>query len=115
MKLLLAFFLILTIGPSSAQSLEKLSLISKKVNEERVKKDQSIQVHQFLDNCIYEEKCGAFLKGSIQSYGIIKGTFLGIDRRLRDNQLAKSQFLKTRINTNGKIEDHWYNYKIESK
>lgn len=73
-------------------------------------RETHIEVHQFLDNCIYDQKCGVFLKESTKKTGLIKGFFLSIDRRLRCSSLTRSQALPVRFDSKGYIKDHAEDY-----
>ncbi|MEQ8906238.1 membrane protein insertion efficiency factor YidD [Ekhidna sp.] len=69
-----------------------------------------ITVNQFFDTCIYDEKCGVFMKKSFNQFGFVKGFFLSVDRRLRCSSLTRSQVLPVRLTKEGFITDHAEDY-----
>lgn len=115
MRILLVIACFVSFTLTQAQSAERLVLLTNHLSTEEPPKERKIEVHQFLDTCIYDHVCGEFTGGSIREFGIVKGFALTIDRRLRCNQLAKSQFLPVRINQKGKVIDHWKDYRIETE
>lgn len=115
MRSIISGFLVLFTLFCFGQELDKTKILRNHLAQRTEKKEiATIQIPQFLDTCIYGEKCGEFCAGSIKEFGIIKGAFLTIDRRLRCNQLAKSQLLPVRFSEYGLVKDHWKNYRIET-
>ncbi|MEQ9402831.1 MAG: membrane protein insertion efficiency factor YidD [Cyclobacteriaceae bacterium] len=115
MKNLFCVILLLLFFSSNAQSSETLKLLSDHLSPTQKINTGGIEVSQFLDNCIYDHKCGVFLKGSFREFGPVKGFFLSIDRRLRCTQIAKGQIPGIRINQKGEAMDHWKSYRFETK
>lgn len=116
MKLLFTLGLILCGLCLKSQSFEKLDLLKEHLTVNNSETPSvGIQVHQFLDNCIYEHSCGQFSGGAIRNFGVIKGLALTIDRRTRCSQLARGQFLPIRMNSKGLVKDHWTDYSFETK
>lgn len=70
---------------------------------------------QIINDCIYEHSCSTFSKGVYASFGLLKGTFLTIDRLTRCNRASASQILPARITKEGRIKDHWEDYARRSK
>lgn len=95
-----------------AQEYQNLYLIESELKREAVVdgRESFIEVNQFLDNCIFDEKCGVFLHHSFKYHGVLKGIFLSVDRRLRCTSLTKSQALPVRFNSQGYIIDHAEDY-----
>jgi len=71
--------------------------------------------NQIINDCIYEHSCSTFSKGAYASFGLIKGSFLTIDRLTRCNRASASQILPVRITKEGRIIDHWEDYARRSK
>lgn len=116
MRWLLVIPLVFSFAFSQAQSTEKLTLLSNHLNSAKMQNEGNrIEIHQFLDTCIYDHVCGEFTGESIKEFGVVKGLALTLDRRLRCNQLARSQFLPIRINSQGKVIDHWKDYRFETE
>lgn len=99
-----------------AQKFENLSLIEKAIeldrNEDR--RASFIEVHQFLDVCIFDTKCGVFMNDSFKKFGLVKGVFISVDRRLRCNSLSRSQALPVRFNNQGFLIDHAEDYSFRT-
>lgn len=112
MRLLLLGCFIVIVQLVQAQKYQNLSLLEGRLNEVKVvdQREAFIEVNQFLDNCIFDEKCGVFLHHSFKHHGVIKGIFLSVDRRLRCTSLTKSQALPVRFNSQGYIIDHAEDY-----
>ena len=97
---------------TSAQEFHNLELIETSIGKsERDERETHIEVPQFLDLCIYDQKCGVFLSHSFKALGPLRGFFLSIDRRFRCNGLTKSQALPVRFNQEGHLIDHAEDYK----
>lgn len=111
MRIFILIMLCFGLSRVQGQEFKNFDLIEKSViNENHEKEQHHIEVTQFLDQCIYDQKCGVFLSNSFKRFGVIKGTFLSIDRRLRCNSLTKSQILPVRFDTKGLIKDHAEDY-----
>ena len=65
---------------------------------------------QIINDCIYSPSCSTFSQGAIREYGIIKGFFLSIDRLTRCNNASRLQIAPVRVNSEGKVNDHWEDY-----
>lgn len=115
MKYLLLTFLICLYFETSAQDFSDLALIKRSIS--KVDIDDSrfthIQVNQFFDTCIYDEKCGVFMKNGFHNFGLVKGFFLSIDRRLRCTSLTRSRTLPIRFTKEGFIKDHAEDYSVK--
>jgi len=113
-RLIIGVFIFAVWGNLFSQEIPNLSLIENTaLNTRSEKVDHHISVPQFLDNCIYEHKCGSFLSDAFKEFGFVKGAFLSIDRRLRCNGLTRSQTFPIRFNKNGLIKDHPKDYRFE--
>ena len=107
--LVLVFFGVGSIA--AAQQYSNFELLERSVTEKSEAAPARHGVGQFLDQCIFEERCGVFLKNSFKEYGIIKATFLSIDRRLRCTSLNKSQTFPHLFNEDGLIIDYAKDYR----
>lgn len=67
--------------------------------------------NQILNDCIYDHSCSVFSKGAIKELGAIKGVFLTADRLMRCNRASHAEMDPVRFNKEGKITDHWNDYK----
>ena len=68
---------------------------------------------QIINDCIYEESCSTFSQGAINEYGLIKGGFLSADRLMRCNRASAMDIAPVRINDDGRIKDHWLQYRLK--
>ena len=66
---------------------------------------------QILNDCIYDQSCSEFSKLSFEHYGFFKGLFLTADRLTRCNRATFAETPPTLINLQGKVIDHWDDYK----
>ena len=112
MRIVLFMIFLLTASYGFSQKFENLSLIKASVQHVKEVEATHIEVPQFLDNCIYDQKCGVFLSSSFKKFGFLKGTFLSIDRRLRCNGLSKSQASPSRFNEQGLLKDYAEDYRF---
>ena len=67
--------------------------------------------NQILNDCIYDQSCSEFSKLSFAGYGLFKGLFLTADRLTRCNRAAFAETSPALINLQGKVIDHWDDYK----
>lgn len=67
-------------------------------------------VNQFSNNCKFELSCSHFRNKVFSSYGLLKGTFLTLDRINRCDRITHATASPYRLNKNGKMIDHWQEY-----
>ncbi|WP_421763340.1 hypothetical protein [Ekhidna sp.] len=115
MRYLLIIFLMTFCYGLSAQLLNDLALVERSISKRDIvdSRPSHIKVNQFFDTCIYDEKCGIFMKKGFAQFGFIKGFFLSIDRRLRCTSLTRSRALPIRFNKEGFIKDHAEDYSVK--
>ncbi|WP_425392847.1 hypothetical protein [Ekhidna sp.] len=115
MRLAIIVFLTLC-GLTSTAQLTDLQLIEKAIHKPQKadKRKTHIEVNQFFDTCIYDQKCGVFMSRSFKQFDPIKGFFLSIDRRFRCSALVKSQALPITFNSDGFIVNHAEDYSFKN-
>ena len=95
-----------------------LLLIRKTINlapvqtfsSDTAKPSKNIIINQFANNCKYEFDCGHFRKKVFSHYGVLKGTFLTLDRINRCDRITHATASPYRLNKKGKMIDHWQEY-----
>ncbi len=64
---------------------------------------QNVFSAQISANCVYETSCSEFTKKSIQKYGLIKGSFIGMHQLSCCTPTIHKDYCEHSISENGKI------------
>ncbi|MFO8086335.1 MAG: membrane protein insertion efficiency factor YidD [Bacteroidales bacterium] len=58
---------------------------------------------QMSTGCVYEITCSDFMRLAVQRYGLLKGTFLGLDRLTRCNSLSLKDVPNYKVHPNTRL------------
>ena len=121
MKYLLLFALALTSLSALGQDIKsdlqlvketiKLNLSTPSIKNVEWSKNKI--VNQFSNNCKFELSCSHFRNKVFSSYGLLKGTFLTLDRINRCDRITHATASPYRLNEKGKMIDHWQEYSFK--
>lgn len=114
-------FLMIIASIANGQVVEKdLGLLRAHSTSERERKTKEhspnlyrkIIQPQLSTSCVYENECREFRRGLFGEYGILKATFLTIDRWGRCTHISTMESLPVRLNKQGKIIESPLDYRL---
>ena len=65
--------------------------------------------------CLYDMPCRDFYREAFREFGIIKGSFLSIDRMGRCSRLSVIETLPARLTSTGKVKERPADYRLKSR
>ncbi len=120
-NLAVATFLMVISSAANGQAVEKdLRLLQAHWKSEREPKTEVYRPNlyrriiqpQLGTSCVYENECREFRKGLFGEFGILKATFLTIDRWGRCTHISTMESFPVRLNKQGKIIESPLDYRL---